>query len=359
MPLTYPYSRGNKLGRDRPLYHSTRSTTEMEKAIRENNFGAFMIQCTLAGITWNWIIGDSSLAYIFFNKASRIIAGILRRGKIEKKKPPVENILTDVFSNFLQCRMDFQRFELIVTAAAESYPNALDIVKNVLNNIKFNDRIYEDVDFVGGNFLYVDKTIELFNRLFPNENLVPSRRGTWTDDRDGEVYDTARLMNLEWISVPLKYGMDEDGKITLGDFQKNCKKIIPNGWRLPTEKDAEKIWPVTCSYCSFSTAAVVDKDSGWNISPADFGMLQISKEEELGSSGLKIKPTHVGASRLSTLCSFFVQGEKVPEQRCLRLCDDGPVKTDVIRKDFRNTIDTALMFYKSCVLLCRDVNREK
>lgn len=356
MPITYPYSRGR--GSDRPRYHNMRSTTEMEKAIREDNFGGFMIQCTLASITWNWIVGDSSLEYIFSHKAARIIAGILRRGKIEKKKPPVENILMDVFSNFVNSRVDFKRFELIVTAVAESYPNALDMIKNVLNNINFNDCIYKDVSFVGGNFLYVDKTIELFNRLFPNENLVPSRQGTWTDNRDGEVYDTARLMNLEWISTPLKYGMDEDGMITLDNFQKNCKKIIPNGWRLPTEEDAAKIWPVTCSYCSFSTAAVIDKDSGWNISPADFGML-LPNEEELGSSGLKIKPTHVGGGRLNTLCSFFVQGEKVPEQRCLRLCDDGPVKTDVVRKEFRNTIDTELMFYKSCVLLCRDVNREK
>lgn len=357
MPLAYPYSRGQK--RDRPLYHSTKSTTEIEKAIRENNFGAFMIQCTLAGITWNWIVGDSSLEYIFSHKASRIIAGILRRGKIEKKKPPVENILMDVFSNFLECRMDFERFELIVTAAAESYPDALDMIKNVLDRVEFNASICSNVGFICGNFLYVDKTIELFNRLFPNENLVPGRRGTWTDERDGEVYDTARLMNLEWISIPLKYGMDEDGKITLDDFQKNCKKIIPNGWRLPTEEDAAKIWPVTCSFCSCSTAVVLDKDSGWKISPADFGMIQVPNEEELGSSGLKIKPTHVGGGRLNTLCSFFIQGEKVPERRCLRLCDDGPVKTDVIRKEFRNTIDTELMFYKSCVLLCRDVNREK
>ena len=77
MPLIYPYSRGQKS--DRPLYHSTRSTTEMEKAIREDNFGAFMIQCTLADVTWSWIIGDSSLAYIFFNKASRIRRSLLSK----------------------------------------------------------------------------------------------------------------------------------------------------------------------------------------------------------------------------------------------------------------------------------------
>lgn len=98
-------------------------------------------------------------------------------------------------------------------------------------------------------------------------NIIPEAEGTFTDERDGEVYGWIRIGNLEWMTENLRFGTpypnkeysgafsDQDGYpqgisqsdgIDLeADFKENgnlydwyeADTLCPTGWRLPTDDD--------------------------------------------------------------------------------------------------------------------------
>lgn len=103
-------------------------------------------------------------------------------------------------------------------------------------------------------------------------HIVPSANGSFTDERDGNVYEWVRIGDLEWMTTNLKYGVpyyekeyggvfantsgNPQGVITYepvydfeSDFQKygnlytweEANVAAPEGWRLPTDEDWQQL----------------------------------------------------------------------------------------------------------------------
>lgn len=97
--------------------------------------------------------------------------------------------------------------------------------------------------------------------------VKPSASGTFTDERDGQVYGWIRVGDLEWMTENLRYGTPYPNKVYGGafadvdaqpqgvsnsdgfdleaDFKDNgnlydwyeADTLCPDGWRLPTDED--------------------------------------------------------------------------------------------------------------------------
>ena len=352
-----------------------KSTPELEKTINNDNYGAFRIQCTLTDIPWRTIVNERSLRYLFERGAYKILAGLIRSGKEGRTTIDAERIVANTIVEFAEQHIGVDELEAVLTVFKEKNPSAARIVKKICRQIGFENFIYGNpMGWItpnyytdpakstmshssnGYDFITIDDTVKGFESLFPGEDVIPKRIGSWTDERDGEVYRTVRVQNVEWLATSLKYGMDEDGFISQEDFNDRFESIIPNGWRLPTHEEASRIWPmkVTRWGGALSTAVLLDKNAGWIVNSSDFAIREVSREEEIGASGFALRPTHVGKNRMSTVCTFFISSPaliKNPngiDRRCFNLAGDEPERLDGRWKEEN-------IHGRTCVLLCRTV----
>lgn len=214
---------------------------------------------------------------------------------------------------------------------------------------------------------------DFFEELFPGENLFPARFGKWTDTRDGETYKTIRIRDTEWLCAPLKYGMGPDGLISLDEFKKNGKTILPDGWRLPTEYNVDCLWNErlipedasdTSIFCDEDTAycALLAKDSFWPITEedmTDYDDTEYGSEEwnrQIGVAGTDFRPTYgTGDSRESTVMTILctgINGERGIGRLAFSLYDHGFMEPECVDKPWRYD---AKVYERCCLLLCRDV----
>lgn len=221
-----------------------------------------------------------------------------------------------------------------------------------------------------------EKLHDLFEELFPGEGLFPHRFGTWTDERDGTVYGTVRCRNLEWLRMPLKYGMDSDGLISIGDFKDRSNSILPSGWIIPSDRQLDSIRilqnvprdpNVLFGAEEYGKAPFLSKEGCWPILPGDYACRNREEDgynrgsriwnEQVGQNGFDFKPTYgTGDSRESTVMTTIVNYCWKAERRCFRLFTDYNLfrEPECSREHNPDRYD-ACVYERCCVLLCREI----
>lgn len=321
----------------------------------------------LDGITWNKICDLRSINYLLHENANKIVRKLIEVGKEDKTKIDVWSILCCVLER------KGANFENVVRGFA-AYPfleheEKVEMLKAAMFRTEFVDDAFDSCGTVK-----LIRLRDFFEELFPGENLFPARFGNWTDTRDGETYKTIRLRNVEWLCAPLKYGMGPDGLISLDEFKKNRKTILPDGWRLPTGDDAdclgnERLVPEdagdTSIFCNEDTAycALLAKDSFWPITEedmTDYEGVEYGSEEwnhRIGMTGTDFRPTYgTGDSRESTvmtiLCTGTTFGERGVRRLAFSLYSCGFEEPECANKPWRYD---AKVYERCCLLLCRDI----
>ena len=339
---------------------------EIENAINNDCYGAFRIACTLYGLTWRKICDLHSINYLIDKNASKILRSLIELGKEDKTTLDVWSILCHILKE------EDANFENVVRGFA-AYPllehnEKVEMLKAAMVRTDFVDTVFESCGTV--NLIRIH---DFFEELFPGENLFPARFGNWTDTRDGETYKTIRIQNTtEWLCAPLKYGMGPDGLISLDEFKKNAKTILPDGWRLPTEEDAdvlgnERLLPYdagdTSIFCNEDTSycALLAKDSFWPITEWDTidEDVKYGSEEwnrQFGVTGTDFRPTYgTGDSRESTVMTILctdIDGKRGVGRLAFSLYTRGFEEPECVDKPWRYN---AKVYERCCILLCRDI----
>lgn len=359
----------------RSKYSFTRNSKgDLEKYIDEDNYGAFRINTALSGITWHRICDPHSIYYLYTKCAGKILRALLKIGKEDRTVFPVWTLLYNTLMD------PNTAFEEIIRGFAEcpalDRDAKLQMLKDGMEYTEFVNRAFGCGSMldIGGHTQ--EKLHDLFEELFPGEGLFPHRFGTWTDDRDGTVYGTVRCRNLEWLRMPLKYGMDSDGLISIGDFQARSASIVPNGWFIPTNSQLESIRllqnvpkdpNVLFGSEEFGKAPFLSKEGCWPILPCDYACRDRADdgyyrgshiwEEQVGQNGFDFKPTYgTGDSRESTVMTTIANYHGRYERRCFRLSNDYHLwmEPECSRNNDPERYD-ACVYERTCVLLCREI----
>lgn len=357
-PTDLDYFRGRRT-------YANNEVPEIEKAIKDDNYGAFRIACTLDGIPWRKICDLHSIEYLLRKNASKIVGKLIEIGKEDKTRIDVWSILCHVFEsrdvNFENVVRGFVAYPLIDRKAK------VEVIKAATIYTNFIKRSFEEFGTVNLTRVY-----NLFEELFPGENLFPARFGSWTDERDGEVYKTIRLIDSEFLCRPLKFGMGPDGLITKEEFEKKVGEIIPKGWRLPEEKDVSNLEdakhvPAKADdiriFCKEDTAdaALLAKDSIWPITEEDMvdDFVKYGSDEwnrQIGATGTDFRPTYgTGDNRESTVMTILCKDyENKGIERVAYSLDrySGFGVPECVGKPWRYD---AKVYERCCLLLCRDV----
>lgn len=360
----------------RSKYSFTRSSKgNLEKYINEDNYGAFRINTALSGITWHRICDPHSIYYLYSKSAGKILRALLKIGKEDRTVFPVWTLLYNTLMD------PNTAFEEIIRGFAEcpaiDRDAKLQMLKDGMEYTQFVNKAFgcgEPFD-IGG--YTQEKLHNLFEELFPGEGLFPHRFGTWTDERDGTVYGTVRCRNLEWLRMPLKYGMDSDGLISIGDFKDRAESILPSGgWSVPSDRELDSIRilqnvprdpNVLFGSEEYGKAPFLSKEGCWPILPCDYASRNSAEDgynsgsriwnEQVGQNGFDFKPTYgTGDSRESTVMTIIANYHGKLERRCFRLFNDYNLwrEPECSRDNDPDRYD-ARVYERTCILLCREI----
>lgn len=201
--------------------------SSLVKAVNDDIFGAFMIQCTCAGIQPRSMISKKFFNWLWNRDAYGILAEVTAR--MEKKGSVEDNLYMLLFfalKRLYAWEIPVERIEKILTVYKREVKGVKKKISKIIRQTNFVDRVYY------GH--YEDNSpedfYEMFERVFPGMNLFPNPKGSWTDPRDGKTYETRRLYDTEYVTTPI------GNPITFREFNPD---IIPSGWRLPNEDDIE------------------------------------------------------------------------------------------------------------------------
>lgn len=160
----------------------------------------------------------------------------------------------------------------------------------------------------------------LFNSCSSDDDDSPAAKvpaeatGTWTDSRDGQQYRWVRYAGLDWMAENFRYDLNDEGYATLYldaydyDYNKTSQKCLPKygrlytyqgalkacpeGWRLPTDQDWQRL-EVALGMSAGEAAA---KEWRGNIAPAMLTTLNDSTDLSLRLGGFYITSTNMGRS---------------------------------------------------------------
>ena len=359
----------------RSKYSFTRSSNgDLERAIKEDNYGLFRVSASLAGITWHRICDPHSIYYLYTKRAGKILRELLKIGKEDRTVFPMwtllYNALTDPNTTFDDIISGF------AACSAIDRDIKLQMLKDSMEYTEFVNRAFGcGAAFDIGGYTQ-EKLHYLFERLFPGEGLFPHRFGTWTDDRDGTVYGTVRCRNLEWLRMPLKFGMDSDGLISIEDFSGRSESILPSGWSVPSDFQLDTIRilqnvprdpSVLFGPEEYGKAPFLSKDGCWPILPQDYACRNREEDgykrgsviwnEQVGQNGFDFKPTYgTGDSRESTVMTTIVNYRGRYERRCFRLFNDyNMFQEPACSREHDPERYDACVYERTCVLLCREI----
>jgi hypothetical protein len=369
------YGKPVDFGNYRSKYSFNRGKDDdLEKAINEDNYGVFRVKASLAGITWHRICDPHSIYYLYTKRAGKILRELLKIGKEDRTVFPVWTLLYNTLTN------PHTAFEEIIRGFAEcsaiDRDAKLQMLKDCMEYTEFVNRAFG----IGGAFdiggYTQEKLYHLFEELFPGEGLFPHRFGTWTDDRDGTVYGTVRCRSLEWLRMPLKFGMDSDGLISIGDFQVRSESILPSGWHVPSDSELDSLRilqnvprdpNVLFGAEEYGKAPFLSKDGCWPILPGDYACRNRGEDgykrgsliwnEQVGQNGFDFKPTYgTGDSRESTVMTTIVNYNGRYERRCFRLFTDYNLfrEPECSRQNDPDRYD-ACVYERTCIMLCREI----
>jgi hypothetical protein len=197
------------------------------KAVEDDIFGAFMIQCTLAGIQPRSMVSKKFFNWLLNKDAYGILAELI--AKIEKKGSVEDNLNTLLFFSLKRLYawdIPIEKIEKILTVYKREVKGVKKKISKIIRQTDFVDRVY----FRHYQDSSPEDVYEMFEHVFPGKNLFPNPRGSWTDPRDGKTYETRRVFDTEYVTAPI------GNPITFREFNPD---IIPSGWRLPGETDME------------------------------------------------------------------------------------------------------------------------
>jgi uncharacterized protein (TIGR02145 family) len=118
-----------------------------------------------------------------------------------------------------------------------------------------------------------------------NFSVFSQEKDTLTDARDGQKYEIVKIENRWWMAQNMNFiGVDES--YCYDDDSMNCikfgrlysfetaKQVCPNGWKLPTDSDAnELIAFLRTKYGSAFNGLTAKQNSGFNPGTSGFKLL--------------------------------------------------------------------------------------
>jgi uncharacterized protein (TIGR02145 family) len=314
--------------------------SDLDEAIKEDNFGSFLIKVNLRGMTRGQYIKDRQLWHLYKHGAANILTGLM-------KLPPNNGK-----------EKSFPYVDLVKWALEEPHNKTFYAVLKTYLSLPVNEKAplwtlveqsdilvgYRRQTYYGSPRPFVNISTRASIRLYEflrslNPEAIKDFRGTWTDERDGRTYKTVTINGLTWLCENFKYGK-ESGVYELKDITEG--NIVPEGWRLPMPED----WNVL--RCSLrldnpnnkieGTDEYEDFDDG--ILPASEDLRAVMNKEAWsrcefnGNSvmegdlvGFNVKPTHVNKRFHGLDGALYWTGLEGSESRW-RFNEDG------INKDF-------------------------
>ncbi len=278
--------------------------SELDDAIKEDNFGSFLINVNLRGLTRGKYTSDRQLWHLYKHGAVNILTGLM--------KLPLNNGKEKAFPYV----------DLVRWALEEPHDKTFYAVMKTYLSLPVNEKaplwkIVAESDIIdgckphspyGSPRPFVNLSVRASLRLYEflcslNPEVIKDFRGTWTDERDGRTYKTVTINGLTWLCENFKYGK-ESGVYELKDIKEG--NIIPEGWRLPMPED----WNVlrtslrhdgnkiegTDEYDDFDGGVTPDFEDfratmnkeAW--SPCEFNGNMVMEGDLIG---FNVKPTHV------------------------------------------------------------------
>lgn len=217
--------------------------SELDDAIGEDNFGSFLINVNVRGLTRGKYTSDRQLWYIYKHYAANILTGLMKLPKNNGKEKdfPYEDLVRwmiqdprdEVFYRVIETFLELPPFTVKNEFGVDVTVDAKTRLGQILAEEKNDRGTFGGIcPFYRMSARASIKFFDYFHNLFPE--LVEDFRGTWTDERDGKTYKTLNLDGLTWLSEDFKYGR-KNGVYHLEDLRSGT--IVPEGWRIPTHDD--------------------------------------------------------------------------------------------------------------------------
>lgn len=297
-------------------------------AIGENNYGAFRIQCTCAGIQWKSIVSKKYCSILHEMGAYEIFLALA------KEKKPVDStvefdIVTLVYNLLFWGLAPINKLEEFLKLFVNEYGHSTDELAEIIKDTEFVQRTYggEIVNFCLYNTYRPADIYEMFEHLFPGRGLFPNPIGQWMDPRDGKTYETVRFRDAEFVKMPV------GGQFTQKEIEElletQSDKILPEGWRFPTLYEIERIFEDHCSA----------KELDDLVHSGRFGRV-LNKE----NFGAIIFPRHEG-QRYGVI---YQQDGEVSVRDLESLYD-------IINEDYDGTKEINPAYCKMSIFICRNV----
>ena len=204
------------------------------KAARNDIFGEFMIQCTLAGIKWRKFVSFEFVEFLYDIGSYNILLGLAKK-KNEEGSKFVFDMITLMYNIFVDGHVDDDTFHDFLLVFRDEYGATKEKVAELIKETRFVDKTYGTYfGEIDTNHLYGPSVYVAIEGVFPGANLFPKPTGSWTDPRDGKTYEIRRWRDKEFIRTPV-------GEMTIIKDIINNPDCIPDGWRLPYEDELRSI----------------------------------------------------------------------------------------------------------------------